>query len=138
MAKSKRERARAGAKKKLCDHLKRHVNTMGCFNCSSKRNLQISHIDRAKKAANPRQMCCFVTSSEQKRKAAEIFKELTKCGILCRKCHSAYDNHYRYGHAKASFDSEYRRLGTQAGSWGIWKSGFLSLSNTLDSKIAAL
>jgi len=101
-----RQTLRMKAKRDLEQHMKQHMKQHGCFHCRKKGNLQFSHLLRAKKDGDPRKMVCYVVKASRRAKVTALRKEMKKCGILCRRCHDAYDAHQRWGHPKVAWATE--------------------------------
>ena len=75
--------------------------------------------------------------ARRKTQTGLIMKELRKCGILCRRCHTQYDGHYKYGWKKAAFDEQYTKEGSteKGANWEQWKLDHLELSKEFDAMI---
>ena len=130
-----RQTLRMKAKRDLEQHMKQHMKQHGCFHCRKKGNLQFSHLLRAKKDGDPRKMVCYVVKASRRAKVIALRKEMKKCGILCRRCHDAYDAHQRWGHPKVAWDAIYKLHGVAAAQWPKWESEYLSKSADWDRKI---
>ena len=75
------------------------------------------------------------------------FRELKRCGVLCRFHHEAYDGHYKRENVpKARFDDKFTAEGAGQGAgrsgknkganWEEWRAGHLALSEDCDAMIS--
>ena len=148
----------AEAKAHLSARFQEHVERIGCFNkhCTSGVDLQVSHVHankpcrkRAEKNAktktaktkttktfvptpSPRKMIFWYAQSARKAKSEDILLELSKCGILCRRCHNAFDGAVKWGWEKVPWYDEYKEKGPNSAKWPKWQRDYLKESKLRD------
>ena len=85
-------------------------------------------------------MVRFHVKSARVARTNDAMKELRKCGILCRRCHTKYDGHFKYDWPKADFHDAFTAGGaTETGAnWEQWRLEPLTVSEAFDHEIAGL
>ena len=84
----------------------------------------------------PSQAVRYHVKARRVKHTANLMAELKKCGILCPKCHLAYDGVKKWKWPKKPWHDKYTKEGAKGANWESWKLTHLEASEQCDVMIS--